>query len=126
MTDVITATDPIDFYSQTIDSREIIERLEELEELSEQFGSDLPEELREELDTLRAVNEDGQGFSDWEYGEVLIHFDHFTDYIREMVEDCYDVPQGWPFCHIDWDAAAQAASVDYSEILLGNQTFLIR
>jgi hypothetical protein len=88
---------------------------------------------KDELDLLAEIVEQGEYSPDWSYGEVLIHENHFTDYIEELVNDCYDMPKEftkgkWPWDHvsIDWEGAADEAKSDYLEIDAGGETYLIR
>lgn len=74
----------------------------------------------EELDREGADN-----FSDWEYGETLIHENSFVEYARELAEDIGAVNReaAWPLAHIDWEAAADALLIDYSEVTYMGETF---
>ncbi len=70
----------------------------------------------------------------WEYGADFISEDDFTDYIQEVIQDCYPslVPEDkaleWPYRHVtvNWDAAAYEAKADYDEVVLGGVTYLAR
>ncbi|WP_266156793.1 hypothetical protein [Dyella silvatica] len=153
----------IDNTQDVIDSRDVISRVEELEVELEDFherGGFMNEfddwieqsrdnsepvyavfpdegaeviELIEELYALRALTEEAEHTADWTHGEVLIREDYFTDYIEELVKDCYEVPKDmdsdkWPWCHMamDWEAAAEAAKVDYNEVTFDGEPYLIR
>jgi len=117
--------------TDVIDSRDIIERIDELEaQLAD--NEITPEEL-EELDILRALAEECKHCSIWEYGEQLIRESYFTDYIEELITDCYELPKeltsgDWPYRHItiDYDAAADEAKQDYTEVDYDGVTYLIR
>jgi hypothetical protein len=117
--------------TDVIDSRDIIERIEELEAQLDD-NEITPEEL-EELTTLRALAEECEGCSDWEYGAQLIRDSYFTDYIEELITDCYELPKEltsgeWPYRHItvDYEAAADEAAQDYAEVDYDGVTYLIR
>jgi len=156
----------------TIDSRDIIERHEELQEefdslveaLEEaesdfRFVNDSDEsslyeyqdaentislaqdaiedfnlsDNREELDLLNKVIAQGEDSPDWHHGETLIHESYFTEYIKNLIVDCYDFPSEltdgkWPFNHLnfDFEGAAEEAKVDYSTIEAGGETYYIR
>ncbi len=132
--------------SDTIDSRDIIKRIEELEaqqaELVEQLSNGeitetemvaFDKEEGGELDILRALAAECEDCGDWEYGELLIREDHFTDYIEELISDCYVLPKeltsgNWPYRHItiDYEAAAEEAKQDYNEVDFDGVTYLIR
>ena len=86
---------------ETIDSREVIERIQELiAEFTDTTDSDpadvmsvddwaygLEWEDAEELDALMELAEEGESLPDWEYGETLIHEDYFEVYVEELVRD---------------------------------------
>lgn len=137
-------------HDDIIDVRDIIERIEELEDELEQFLSDTddtcigdwedknPEEGKE-LRLLQAIMEDLKGNGgdeqwrgDW-YPVTLIRESHFDDYIEELIHDCYEMPKemhsgSWPYRHmkIDYEAAADEAKVDYSEVRIDGVNYLYR
>lgn len=155
--------DTLDNTQDVMDSRDVIARIEELEEeLTEaheegqftssfddwlsnsrdnsapiyaafpEMGTDIQEKI-EELYKLRVLAGEAEGSADWEHGETLIRESYFTDYIEELINDCYDMPKeinsgSWPWCHmtIDYEAAAEAAKVDYMEVDFDGVTYLIR
>ena len=144
----------------TIDSRDVIARIEELEsersdlsdaldeavEASNTDETSDPEELQQaiddakhdlqewdndnkaELDALKALADEAEGYaSDWNHGEQLIRESYFTDYAREMLEDCGDVPRDLPhYIEIDWEATARNIKQDYTEVEYDGVTYLIR
>lgn len=131
----------IDNTADVIDSRDIIERIEELEGERDAHNEDGPEEdwatafffEAAELATLKALAEQAESTPDWQYGETLIRESYFTDYIEEMVRDCYELPKefdsgAWPWNNMkmDWDGAAEEAKVDYMEVDFDGVTYLIR
>lgn len=122
-----------------IDSREIIERIEELEstqadlverlsngEISESDMKAFDDEEGKELDMLREFAEECEQYSaDWEYGETLIREDYFEQYMDEMIEDCYELPKNLPYwmtITYDYDALQQ----DYAEVKLDDEKYFIR
>ena len=114
-----------------IDSRDVIARIEELEEL--ESGKHLDKSELEELDKLRALASEGESSPDWPYGEQLIAESYFTQYIEELINDCYEMPKefnsgNWPYRHmtIDYEAAANEAKIDYMEVDFDGVAFLIR
>lgn len=117
--------------SLVLDSRDIIERIEELDSQLED-NEITPEEL-EELAALKALADQCEECSDWEHGALLIYEDYFTDYIKELISDCYELPKeltsgNWPYRHIaiDYEAAADEAKQDYNEVDFSGATYLIR
>jgi hypothetical protein len=139
-----------------LDSRDIISRIEELEsELSDAYDAHMierAEEQREpitfeqwltfnadrldfalqseaiELQVLRAVASQGEGYGDWEHGETLIRESYFETYARELADDIGAVKDdaGWPGRHIDWEAAAKELKADYTEVDFDGVTYLMR
>ena len=139
-----------------IDSRDVIARIEELQELAdavreakEAFGNlvdpDGPEiecaeaeleaakeafddDAQQELASLKALAEEASGYAaDWECGETLIRDSYFTDYARELLEDCGDLPKDLPhYIAIDWEATARNIRMDYTAVEFGDVTYWIR
>jgi len=114
-----------------IDSRDIIEALEAWESLAEDESASDEEkaQYKKNYDELKTWTQPFENASDWQYGETLINEDYFTQYIEELIDDCYEMPKeinsgNWPWCHvtIDYEAAANEAKVDYIE----ENGFLIR
>jgi hypothetical protein len=96
-----------------IDSRDLIERFEELD------GADpLDDDDREELAELREIVEEGEGLPDWQYGETLIPEHEWVNYCRELAEDIGAISgdEQWPLNCIDWDHASKQLKMDYSVI----------
>ena len=134
MTNAISNTD------NTIDSRDVIARIEELEaervaiespdsvfietkRLIEEFDNS---EEGQELTVLKALAEQGEDYApDWEYGAQLIHEDYFEEAMDEMIEDFGDIPRDLPSyltITVDYDALKQ----DYTELDFYGQTYYIR
>jgi hypothetical protein len=123
--------------TNTIDVREIIERIEELEnsKLAHQedpTGGHWSDEETQELADLTAIMQDlkgGGGDEQWRgdwYPLTLIADCHFTDYAQELVHDCYDL-KGLPnFVHIDWEATAREVRMDYSQTTIDGFTYYYR
>ena len=125
-----------------IDSRDVIERLEELEATKEAFEateehitweSVEPDEA-EELKSLTAFASEAEGYSDdWLHGATLIRDSHFRDYIEELINDCYELPKAfnsgeWPYRHmkLDYEAAAEEAQSDYTSVDFDDVTYWVR
>lgn len=107
----------------TIDSRDVIARIEELRsDLESAIGDsdhDSADEIRDELAPLEKLASDGESLSDWQYGVTLVRDSYFESYARDLAEDMSGEAirnASWPFNHIDWDAAAEALKIDYTEI----------
>ena len=84
------------------------------------FGADEQKELAE-LEELESE------VSEWSDGNTLIPESEFTDYCREMLEDCGALPKGLPhYVVIDWDATADNLKADYSTAEFQGETYLYR
>jgi len=135
-----------------IDSRDVIERIEELreqrrvwieerEERAEELGVE-PFDMRPEvawhnaytdegceLDALEALAKEAEGYApDWQYGESLIRESYFEEYARELAEDigAIDSSASWPCTCIDWEQAARELKRDYAAVDFGGVTYYIR
>lgn len=111
-----------------IDSRDVLDAIKDLEANEERD----PEE-QEYLDVLIAFSEAGASASeDWEYGAVCVADAHFEDYARDLAEECAPSREAqqmlsqWPYCHIDWEEAANALKDDYTSIEFDGYTFWTR
>lgn len=131
----------IDKYQDVMDSRDIIERIEELESLREEAieaGENLDDMGRawgvfstgeqEELVTLKALAEEASGSPDWQYGETLIRDSYFEEYAQELAEECGMIPDGlsWPMTYIDWKQAARELQYHYISVDFDGVTYWIR
>jgi len=92
-----------------IDSRDIIARIEWLE-------NDPDPDEEEELETLKDLQKQCEGYSDWEYGEALIRDSYFVEYAQDLAEDigAIDRNSNWPNNCIDWERAARELQMDYT------------
>ena len=121
-------------YDNVLDSRAIIERIQELESEFADFldatDGDDTESFPdiEELKTLRTLANDAiQYSSDWEFGEILIRYSYWENYIQEMLEDCGDIPADLPwYIAIDWETTADNISQDYSIVEFNGIDYYIR
>lgn len=119
----------------SIDSRDIIERIEELQGKRDNLEDDAPalslfddSEEGNELRILIALQNDAEGYCpDWTCGAQLIRELYFAQAMDEMVEDCYgdqytkDLPS-WMSLSIDYEALKQ----DYTEVDFDGTTYLVR
>ena len=123
-----------------IDSRDLIERIEELE--AELDGVELDEETSnymldgnemnseyEELEKLHAFAEEFKNAcSDYECGGTAIRESHFRDFAEQEAEDIGAINSNasWPLNHIDWDAASEELKMDYITIEFDGVEYLVR
>jgi hypothetical protein len=123
----------IDFSADTIDVRDLIARFEELSQQKE-FENDLEvsdlivevEMIHDILEELKGCGGDEQWQGDW-YPLLLIRDSYFTDYAREMIDDCGELPRDLPhYIAIDWEETAGNILVDYSSIDIDGTTYYFR
>ncbi len=118
-----------------IDSRDVIARIEEIQEsLPKNAGEVMPgdgpelDALREELKALLDLQEELHGSPDWEYGEALIRDSYFKEYAQGLASDCGMIQSDmkWPCTCIDWDQAAQDLQMDYTSVEFDGIDYWIR
>ena len=143
----MNTTTTISNYDDIIDSRDVIARIEELEsdrdswiedanDLSNEpeFDSDSDDWATEEpadaeeLKTLKSLASEASDYaSDWQYGEALIRYSYFTDYIMEMLADCGDLPSEVPwYIAIDSEQTAENCKADYTTVDFDGVDYYIR
>jgi hypothetical protein len=137
----------IDNMADVIDSRDVIGRIEELQEERAELAfliedieedklqdaiSDLEqwdEENGDELRSLKALAEEAEGYAaDWKYGEALIRDSYFKEYAMQLAEDIGAIngDATWPNNCIDWDQAAKELRMDYTAVEFDGLTYWIR
>lgn len=123
----------IDSSDDLIDVRDVIARVEELEDLQDADTPLLTLEGAEELktlsnllDELKGCGGDEQWRGDW-YPVTLIRDSYFTEYTQELLQDCGDLPRDLPhYIAIDWAATARNIRVDYSCVEFDGVTYWYR
>lgn len=113
-----------------IDSRDVIERIEELEaeiEEREGYGDCMSDEVGE-LTILKDLAIECENCPDWPHGETLIRDSYFEEYAQYLAEDCgmLALDHGWPNNCIDWEQAAEELQVDYMDIQFDGVEYWIR
>lgn len=124
------------------DSREVIERIEELTAefidategdpadvmSADDWAFGLSEDDAEELAALIEFRDGGADLvSDWEYGETFIRDDEFTSYTEEYLKDCGFIPADFPsWIAIDWDETADSLKQDYTSYDFRGETYWAR
>ena len=126
----------IDNTQDILDSRDIIERIVELQESAIAAVSTweagtwagVEYEGKTELAALKALADEAEGADDWEHGATLIRDSYFEAYARELAEDIGAISDNaeWPVWHIDWGAAAQSLQMDYCEVDFDGVTYWVR
>ena len=107
-----------------IDSRDIIARIDELEDTYD----DLNQLEMAELVTLKGLADDATCDA-WEDGEVLVNENYFTEYCKELCEDIGAVPKELSWYienNIDWDGVACDIRVDYMAVDFDGEAYFIR
>lgn len=130
-----------------IDSRDVIERINELREMRADWINEVEEnggkfdmspevdwhnhhtEEGLELDALEKLADKASGYApDWEYGEVLIRDSYFQDYAEQLAEDigAINADAAWPNNCIDWERAARELQYDYTAVDFDGVTYWVR
>lgn len=139
-----------------IDSREIIDRIEYLEDeqttLSDKLDEakenednleelqtalkDAQEALKEwdesdegqELRALKSIQDEADGYSDWKHGATLIRDSYFTEYAEQLANEmgAINKDQSWPNNCIDWKQAADELKQDYTCVDFDGVDYWIR
>lgn len=130
-----------------IDSRDVIARIEELQdektdleqqrdeavdadkETAEAALADWIDDFGDELKALLALQGEAEGYSDWRHGVALIRDSHFKDYVRELAEELHGDKMRsaeWPFDCIDWEKAATELQQDYTSVDFDGVDYWVR
>lgn len=122
-----------------IDSRDVIEAIEELQgeieakthESDDEADVEEVAELQAELDALLKLQEQAEGYcADWRHGEQLIRDSYFETYAEELADDCGMVDRKlasrWPYTCIDWERAARDLQMDYTSVDFDGVTYWTR
>jgi hypothetical protein len=120
-----------------IDSREVNERITELEEQRDAYNEQpdcddvdwkmLHKDEHEELEHLVALRDDLEGYCEWDAGETLINRSYFVEYVEEMCKDIGAIPRNIPsYIEIDWEATAANIETDYTSGYWDGEEFLVR
>lgn len=82
-----------------------------------------------ELVDLSALQSEAENCtSEWRDGASLIRDTYFVEYAQQFAEDIGAIKddQGWPYDHIDWEAAADALKMDYSSVTFAGVDYRVR
>lgn len=119
-----------------IDVRDIIARVEELEEdeADVEGQAELFKEENAELVTLKALLEElagNGGDEEWRgewYPITLVRDSYFKDYAQELADDigAINSEATWPNNCIDWEQAAEELQQDYSTVEFDGITYWFR
>ena len=116
-------TKAISKMDDVIDSRDVIERIDELRQDPQESLSD--EELSELADLMDLNSEGVNSFSDWKHGVVLVRDSYFKDYAQELADDLglLKFVNEWPCNCIDWAHAAKELQYDYTAVEFDGITY---
>lgn len=122
--------------SKVFDSRDVVERIAELERERDShptpdgeedegvmWAAEYPDDA-DELATLLAFREEVRS-SEFDYGLTFIRDDYFEEYAEDYASDVGALRDSaqWPYCHIDWKAAAEALQQDYTSVEFDGDTY---
>lgn len=138
---MITETRRITNDEDVIDVRDVITRVEHLEQLRQSGAVDLGEDnetdqdvLFAELATLECLLselEGNGGDEEWRgawYPVTLVRESYTEDYARETAEDCgfINADATWPNNCIDWERATEEFLMDYTSTEFDGVTYYYR
>lgn len=119
----------LDLTADIIDVRDIIARIEEIEEIGN-LDDDEKQELGCLLTIITELESVGGGDEQWRgdwFPLTLIADSYFTDYARELCEEIGDIPKELPhYIEIDWNATARNIRVDYTPVKINGATYWTR
>lgn len=136
----------IDLTADMLDVRDLIARVEELQDEIVTFSEDEDDERRarawgeanpedaQELAALTTILEELKGYGgdeqwrgDW-YPVLLIRDSYFKEYARQLAEEIgeYDPQAQWPLNCVDWERAARELQIDYSTVEINGVTYWYR
>ena len=118
-----------DPYPDTFDSRDVDDRIAELKsgglvDLPQGWFSGDKEELARLIEFRD--NEQPSDRDRWGDGITYIKDDYFGKYAEEYASDIHGDMDGWPFEHINWEAATDSLRMDYEAVDFGGYTYLTR
>lgn len=93
----------------------------------EAFADDNESEIDEYNNLINFASEIENNNSEYSDGMGIIHEDEFTDYVKEMLEDCGYISQDFPsWITIDWEDTADNVKQDYSSVDYNGDTYYFR
>lgn len=120
----------VDNSQDILDSRDIIERIAELERLkaADTDGDSFDEyDDQDELDALYALAEEAEHAEDWEYGATLIRDSYFEEYGQDLAVDIgYLDGDKEMYDFIDWERWAEHIQQDYFPVEFDGVTYWVR
>ena len=109
--------------------------IEDFDELTKHIDSSENEDVQEwrednsdDFEHIEEIDELEGEISGFTFGETLIPNDDFTEYCKDMVNDCYDM-RDVPSCikyNINWEGVASDLEVDYTNVTYQGKSYLVR
>ena len=86
------------------------------------------EDNSDDFDHIEEIDYVEDNVSEFSFGETLIPNDDFTEYCKDMVNDCYNLKDVPDFIkdNINWDGVASDLEVDYSNVAYQGVSYLVR
>ena len=129
-----------------LDTRDLQERIDELENEIEELEEELEksvededteenelctkriEEWHEENDEeLKELNDLKDEVPEWSYGNTLVPDEEWIDYVQELLTDCDILPKDIPwYIEIDWEKTADNIAADYGTVDYQGKTYYYR
>jgi hypothetical protein len=112
----------LDNTHDTIDSRQIIERIEELQDMRDDAGNGIgvwENDDQDELDMLNRLSGSGSTVSGWDHGVTLVRESYFRDYAIEYISEVNEAALSAARnagLVIDWDATARDLKTNFTSI----------
>jgi hypothetical protein len=107
------------FDDNVVSSLDIIARIEELKEQGDLDENDfyhLNEDEKAELAALQKFESKYDFVTEWQYGAEFIAEHYFTEYVKDMLNDCGTIPRDLPdYVAIDWEETADNLKCDYTD-----------
>jgi antirestriction protein len=123
----------LDLTADVIDVRDVIARVETLEDECDDTSALNTPEARAELAALHAIMDELKGYGgdeqwrgDW-YPAQLIDDEYFVEYATDLVVECGDITRDWPhYVVVDWERTARNIREDYSTVDVDGRVYWYR
>lgn len=101
--------------------------IDEVDLDDEDFNYNYSDEISQYNEIVTFCTQLGNRAVDFEYGETIIHSDHFTEYCQQLCEDVGYISRDFPtWIEIDWQKTAANMAVDYTIVSFGEEDYYIR
>ncbi|AXQ69055.1 hypothetical protein HOU02_gp154 [Caulobacter phage CcrBL9] len=105
-----------------------LEALDEEEAVTDQDQRETFNEIREEYLILARMVEEGANYGeDWTFGATLVRESYFTEFAQEECESLGYIAKDFPsWISIDWEKTANTMKSDYTEIDFDGVSYYVR